>query len=117
MAVSALLAGFTSRSDYEDKSFCDTCCINVNTDKKIRITEHPRVLLLVLKRYIVENIDGRLNIIKLTSKVNFDTIIIPDGRNYNSKSFVSHYGDTLMLDIIKLLLLLVESLWNILIKP
>jgi hypothetical protein len=49
--------------------------------------------LICLKRYTAENIDGRLNIIKFTCEVKFDTLIVPDGITYNLKSFVSHYGN------------------------
>jgi ubiquitin C-terminal hydrolase len=90
--VSDLVSIFTARIDDGDKSLCDNCQVNVDTDTRIRITLYPKVLLVCLKRYIA---DEYLNIIKLTSEVNFDTIIIPDGRNYNIKSFVSHYGETL----------------------
>ena len=91
-SVSALLAIFTARTDDGEKSICHTCGINVVTDTKFRILKYPRVLLIALKRYIVENTNGMIIATNIDSQVELDNLKITDILQYNLKAFVSHYG-------------------------
>jgi hypothetical protein len=57
----------------------------------MKITRYPKVLLICLKRYSADLVDGRI----ISKKQNFDIKFDSLNDNYNLKAFVSHFGDSL----------------------
>ena len=94
-SISALLARFTAKTDDGNQSRCDNCLVDVDTDTYIKIIQYPKVLLMCLKIYVVENANGINNVTKFDREVRFDALKITDVLDYNIKSLVSHYGDNL----------------------
>jgi hypothetical protein len=81
-SVSHLLSEYTSTKDDGEKSLCENCLVNVDTETEIEITQYPKVLLICLKRYSPEKNDVAII---------FDSLKVDDV-DYEMKAFVSHIG-------------------------